>query len=211
MDCSRRGLSVSHHLPKFAKVHVHFISLAIQLSDPLMPSSPSALNLSHHQGLFQWVSHLHQMTEILEFQLQHQSFQWVFRIDFPYDWLVWSSLLSKGLSGVFFSAIVWKNPFFSTPPSLPSNSHNRTWPLGSRSLDCTDLVGRVISLLFNRDSTGFLPRSKHLISRLQSPSAVILEPKKKKSASTSTFPPSICHEVMGLDAMILVLFLFFNT
>ena len=100
------------------------------------------------------------------------------------------SLLSKGLSGVFFSTIVWKNPFFSTPPSLPSNSHNHTWPLGSHSLDCMDLVGRVISLLFNRDSTGFLPRSKHLlISWLQSPSAVILEPKKKKSVSTSTFPP----------------------
>ena len=65
--------------------------------------------------------------------------------------------------------------------------------------------GKVISLLFNtlsRFVIAFLPRSKHLlISRLQSPSAVILEPKKIKSTTVSTFPPSICHEVMGLDTM----------
>ena len=69
-------------------------------------------------------------------------------------------------------------------------------------------VGKVLSLLFNtlsRFVIAFLPRSKHLlISWLQSQSAVILEPKKIKSAIVSTFSPSICHEVMGLDAMILV-------
>ena len=69
-------------------------------------------------------------------------------------------------------------------------------------------VGRVMSLLFNMLSRlviAFLPRSKHLlISWLQSPSAVILEPKKIKSATVSTVSPSICHEVMGPDAMILV-------
>ena len=53
MDCSRPGLPVPHHLLKFAQVHVHCISDANQLSQPLMPSSPSALNLSQHQGLFQ--------------------------------------------------------------------------------------------------------------------------------------------------------------
>ena len=57
-------------------------------SHPLTPSSPSALNLFRHQGLFQWVSWSHQVPKILEFQ--HQSFQWVFRVDFPEDWLVWS-------------------------------------------------------------------------------------------------------------------------
>ena len=69
-------------------------------------------------------------------------------------------------------------------------------------------VGKVISLLFNMLSglvITFLPRSKHLlISWLQSPSAVILEPKKIKSVSVSIVSPSICHEVMGPDAMILV-------
>ena len=68
-------------------------------------------------------------------------------------------------------------------------------------------VGKVMSLLFNmlsRLAITFLPRSKHLlISWLQSPSAVILEPPKRKSATVSTVSPSICHEVMGLDAMIL--------
>ena len=69
-------------------------------------------------------------------------------------------------------------------------------------------VGKVISLLFNilsRLVITFLPRSKHcLISWLQSPSAVILEPKKIKSDTVSTVSPSISHEVMGLDAMIFV-------
>ena len=67
-------------------------------------------------------------------------------------------------------------------------------------------VGKVMSLLFNmlsRFIIAFLPRSKHLlISWLQSLSAVILEPKKRKSAPVSTFSPSVCYEVKGLDAMI---------
>ena len=69
-------------------------------------------------------------------------------------------------------------------------------------------VGKVMSLLFNMLSRlviTFLPRSKQLlISWLQSPSAVILEPPQKKSATVSTVSPAICHEVMGPDAMILV-------
>ena len=64
MDCSIPGLSVSHHLSKFAQVCVHSRGDAIQPSHPLMPSSPSALNLSYHQGLFQCVSFSHQMTKI---------------------------------------------------------------------------------------------------------------------------------------------------
>ena len=88
MNCSISGLPVLH-LPEFAQIHVHCIGDAIQASHPLTPSSPSALNLSQQQGLFQWVRYSHQMTKILEFQLQYQSFQWVFRVDFPSDWLVW--------------------------------------------------------------------------------------------------------------------------
>ena len=69
-------------------------------------------------------------------------------------------------------------------------------------------VGKVMSLLFNMLSrlvTAFLPKRKHLlISWLQSPSAVILKPKKVKSVTVSTVSPSICHEVMGLDAKKLV-------
>ena len=71
-----------------------------------------------------------------------------------------------------------------------------------------NFVGKVMSLLFNMLAMlviAFLPRSKHLfISQQHPPSAVILEPKKIKSATVSTVSPSVCHEVMGLDAMILV-------
>ena len=81
MGCSTPGLPVLHHHPKFAHVHLHCISDAIQPAHPLTLSSPSALNLSQHQGLFQLVSCLHQVTKILH--LQHQSFQWIFRVDFP--------------------------------------------------------------------------------------------------------------------------------
>ena len=133
MDSSTPALFVLHHLSKFAQVHVHCIGDAIQSSHPLTPPSSSALYLSQHQGLFQWVSCLHQMIRILELQLQHRSFQWVLRVDFPcLTGLI--SLLSKGLLGVFPSTTVQRHQFFSTPPSLWSNSHNYTWPLGRSQL-----------------------------------------------------------------------------
>ena len=85
IDHSITWLPIPHHLLKFAKVHVHYINNAIQPSHPLTPSYPFAFNLSQHQGLFQLVSCSHQMTKILEFQLQHQSFQRIFRTDFLQD------------------------------------------------------------------------------------------------------------------------------
>ena len=75
-----------HHLPEFAQTHVHWVNDAIQPSHPLSSPSP-AFNLSQHQGLFQWVSSSHQVAKVLELQLQHQSFQRIFRTDFLY-WLV---------------------------------------------------------------------------------------------------------------------------
>jgi len=66
MDCSMSGLSVPHHLPEFAQVHVHWISDVIQPSHPLLPSSSSTFSLSQHQGLFQWVSCSHQVAKVLE-------------------------------------------------------------------------------------------------------------------------------------------------
>ena len=83
MKCSMLGLPVPHHLLEFAQVHPHCISDAIQPSHPVMPSSPSALNLSQHQELFQWVICSYQMTIVMEVQFQHQSFQWTFRVDLP--------------------------------------------------------------------------------------------------------------------------------
>ena len=72
-----------HQLPEFTQTRVHRVGDAIQPSHPLSSPSPPAFGLSQHQGLFQWVSSSQQMTKALEFQLQHQSFQWIFRTDFP--------------------------------------------------------------------------------------------------------------------------------
>ena len=118
------GPSVPHHLPKFAQVHVHCISDAIQPSHPLTSSSPSALNLFQHQGLFQWVNGSHQMTKILKFQLQHPvSIQgW-----FPLRLTGLISLLAEGFSEVFCRP---QFEFFSAPCSLWPSSHNCTCPLG---------------------------------------------------------------------------------
>ena len=69
------GFPVLHYVPEFAQTHVHLISDAIQPSYPLSYASPPAFSLSQHQGLFQGVSFLHQVAKVLEFQLQHQSFQ----------------------------------------------------------------------------------------------------------------------------------------
>ena len=82
MDCSTPGFPGHHQLPELTQTHVHSISDVIQQSHPLLSLSPPAFNLSQHQGLSQWVSSLHQVAKVLEFQLQHQSFQWISRIDF---------------------------------------------------------------------------------------------------------------------------------
>ena len=82
MDFSTPGFPVLHYLPEFTQTHVHWVSDAVQPSHPLSSPSPSAFNLSQHQGLSQWVSSLHHMAKVLELQLQHQSFQWIFRADF---------------------------------------------------------------------------------------------------------------------------------
>ena len=82
IDCSMPCLPVHHELAKFTQTHVHWIGNAIQPSHPLSSPSVPAFNLSQHQGLFKWVSSLHQVAEVLEFQLQHQSFQWTLRTDF---------------------------------------------------------------------------------------------------------------------------------
>ena len=82
MDCSMPDFPVFPQFPELAQTHVHWVSDAIQPSHPLSSPSSPAFNLSQHQGLFQWISLLHQVTKVLEFQLQHQSFQWIFWTDF---------------------------------------------------------------------------------------------------------------------------------
>ena len=88
MHWSTPGFPVPHYLPEFAQARIHWLGDAIQPSHPLSSPSPPALNLSQHQGLFQWVGSSHQVAKVLE--LQHLSFQCIFRIDSLQDWLVWS-------------------------------------------------------------------------------------------------------------------------
>ena len=82
MDCSIQGFPVHHQLPELAQTHVYQVDDASQPSHPLSSPSSPAFNLSQHQGLFKWVSSSHQVAKVLEFQLQPQSFQWIFRTDF---------------------------------------------------------------------------------------------------------------------------------
>ena len=82
MDCSTPGFPVHHQLLEVTQTYVHWVSDAIQPSHPLLSPFPPAFNFSQHQGLFQRVGSSHQVAKVLEFQLQHQSFQWIFRADF---------------------------------------------------------------------------------------------------------------------------------
>ena len=116
----------------------------------------------------------------------------------PLGWTSWIFLQSKGLSRVF-SKTLQCSTFFTVQLSHPYTTTRKIIALTGWTF-----VDKVMSLLFNMLSKlviTFLPRSKCLlISRLQSPSAVILEPRKIKSATVSTVSPFICHEVMGPDA-----------
>ena len=106
-------------------------------------SSPPALNLSQCQGLSQWVSSSHQVAKVSEFQLQHQSFQWIFRT---------ISLLSRGLSRVFSSTTVQKHQFFGTQVSLK-------WPRTSikrNSLQWVSLCSLGLQLLWSLTPEGLL-------------------------------------------------------
>ena len=127
---------------------------------------------------------------------------------FPLGLTCLISLQSKGLSWVLSNTTVQKRQFFGVQPSLWSNSHIHTWLLETIALTRRTFVSKVMSLLFNMLSIlviAFLSRTKCLlISWLQSPSAVILEPEKIMSVTVSIVSPSICHEVMRPDVMILV-------
>ena len=127
----------------------------------------------------------------------------------PLGWTGWIFLQSKGFSRVFSkhhsskASILQHSAFFTVQLSHPYMTTGKTMALTRQTF-----VGKVMSLLFNMLSRlviTFLPRSKRLlISWLQSPSAVILEPPKIKSDTVSTVSPSICHEVMGPDDMVFV-------
>ena len=82
VDYSTPGFPVHHQILELTQTHVHQVYDAIQPSHPLSCPSLSTFNLFQHQGLFQWLSSSHQVAKVLEFQLQHQSFQWIFKTDY---------------------------------------------------------------------------------------------------------------------------------
>ena len=111
-----------HQLLEFTQTHVHPVDDAIQPSHPLSSPSPPALNLSQHQGLFQWVTSSHQVARVLGFQLQHQASSFILPMNiqdwFPLGWTGWISLQSKGLSRVFSNTTGQKHKFFGAQLSL---------------------------------------------------------------------------------------------
>ena len=158
------GLPVHHQLPEFTQTHVHWIGDAIQPSHPLS-SHPPALNLSQHQGLFQWVNSSHEVAKVLEFQLQQQSFQWTPRTDLLQDGLVGSPCSPRDSQESSptpqFKSMNSLALSFLYSPTLTS-IHNY-WK--NHSLDRWTFVDKVMCLLFNMLSRlviTFLPRSKCL-------------------------------------------------
>ena len=176
------GLPVHHHLPEFTQTHVHRVSDTIQPSHPWWSLSPSAPNPSQHQNLFQWVNSSHEVAKVLEFQLRHHSFQRNPRADLLQNGLVGSPCSPRDSQESsptlqFKSTILWRSAFFTVQLSHPYMTTGKTIALSRQTF-----VGKVMCLLLNMLSRliiTFLPRSKHLlISWMQSPSAVILEPPK---------------------------------
>ena len=208
MNCSTPGFSVYHQSPELAQTHVHWVSDAIQLSHRLSSPSPPAFNLSQHQGLSK-ESALHiRWPKYWSFSFNISPFNEYpglisFRVD-SFNLLAVQGILKSFLQHHNSKAwILGCSIFFIVQLSHPYMITGKTIALARQTL-----VGKVVSLFFNMLSrlviTFLLRRKCLLISRLQSPSAVILEPKKIKSVPVSIVSPSICHEVMGLDALMLV-------
>ena len=200
---------VLHHLPELAQTHVHWVGDVIQLFHLLSSPSPPAFSLSYHQGLVQWVSSLHQVAKVLEFQLQHQSFQYSGLISFRMDWFdllaVQGTLKSLLKHHISKASVLWLSPFFMVQLSHPYMTTGKTIALTRWTF-----VDKVMSLLLNMLSRlviTFFPRSKHLlISCLPLLSAVILEPPKIVCHCFYCFPIYLpwgdrtgCHDLHFLN------------
>ena len=149
MDCSTPGFLVHHQLPELAQTHVHWVGDAIQRSHPLSSPSPPTFNLSQHQGVFKWVSSLHQVAKVLEFQPQHQPFcEYSGLISFRIDWLdllaVQETLKSLLQHHSSKASILQCSAFFIVQPSHPYMTTGKIIALTRWTF-----VGKVTSLLFN--------------------------------------------------------------
>ena len=162
MDCSTPGFSLHHQLLEFAQAHVHWVDDTMQPSHP--PSAPSvpAFNLSQNWGFLKWIGSSCQVAKVLELQLQHQSFQWIFRlISFRIDWLnllVVQGTLESLLQHYSSKASILRcSAFFIVQLSHPYKTTGKTIALSRRNF-----VSRVMSLVFNilsRLVIAFLPRA----------------------------------------------------
>ena len=200
--------------PRVCSTHIHWVGDTIQPSHAPLPTSLPTLSLSQHLSLFQKVGSLHQVAKELDSscsvspsnecaELISLGIDW---FDFLKDWLIWFLAVQGTLKCLLQhhsskASILQHLTFIMIQLSYPYMTTGKTLALIRWTF-----VGKVMSLLFHTPSRfviAFLPRSKRLlISWLQSPSIGILEPNKIKSVTVSIVPPSICHEVMGLDAMI---------
>ena len=187
MNCGTPGFLVLHYLPEFAQTHVYRVGDALQPSHPL--SSPSLVfSLPQHQGLFQWVRLFTSGGQSIGASPSVSVLPMNIQGWFPLGLTVVISLQSRELSRVFSSTTIWKHLFFGAQPSLQFNSHILRVEnhIGKTiALTIWTFASNMMSLLFNmlsRFVRAFLLRSKCLlISWLQSPSSVILEPKKISS------------------------------
>ena len=182
MDCSTPGFPVHHQLSEIAQTQVHWVGDAIQPSYPLSSPSPPAFNLSQHQGLFKWVSSLHQVAKVWSFSFNiSPSNEYSGLISFRMDWFdllaVQGTLKSLLQHHSPKASILWLSAFFMVQLSHPYMTTGKTIGLTRWTF-----VGKVMSLLLNmlsRFVTAFLPRSKCLLtSWLQSPSVVIWRQRK---------------------------------
>ena len=193
MDCSTPGFPVHHQLPEPAQTHVRRIGDAIQPSHPRLSPSPPAFNLPQHQSLFQWVSSSHQVAKVWSFSLSTSpSNEFSGLISFRINWfdllVVQETLKSLLQHHSSKASILWHSALFLVQLSYPYMTSGKTIALTTWTF-----VGKVMSLLFNvlsRCVLDFLPRSKCLlISWLQLPSAVILEPRAFYSKDMSLWTP----------------------
>ena len=208
MNSSMPGLPVHHQLPEFTQTHVHRVGDAIQPSHPLSSPSPPApippsiqvfsnestlrMRWPKYWGFSFSISPCKEYPGLISFRMDC--------LDLLAVQGTLKSLLQHHSSK---ASMLWRSGFFTVQLSHPYMTTGKTIPLTRWTS-----VGKVVSLLLNilsRLVITFPPRSKCLlISWLQSTSGVIFEPPKIKSATVSTVSPSISHDMMGPDAMILV-------
>ena len=149
MNHSTPGLPVHHRLPEFTQTHAHGVDDAIQPSHPLSSPSPPAPNPSHHQGLFQWVNSLHGVAKELEFQPQHQSFQWTPRTYLLQDGLV-GPLAVQGTLKILLqhhsskASIFWHSALFTVQLSHPYMTTGKTIALTRRTFVNRELKKQTI-------------------------------------------------------------------